>query len=171
MKKPQETNKDLTTPLYRIDAAEDHVVVHAPYNREFIEMARVVGGTYSPADKTWSFYATQKAIVEKMCAFAFEGKGTRVGMRQSIAKTMASISRSLPGAAGIAFKFGVVAVALGMNGIKGMYTLQSLAGLAKGMTPKVPRPFRPKGVGTDYGPMNIGGQELFLERSRAGLER
>lgn len=158
-------------PVYRIKEKDNRVVVHAPYNRAFIEMARAIRGSYNAKNKTWSFDTSQHPLVQKMCAYAYEGKGARSSMTQTITKAMASFSGYLPPVVGKALMFSTMAVALGMNGMQGIYTAQSISKMARSLKPSVPRAFLPEGISTDYAPMNMGGQELFLERTRARLER
>jgi len=163
--------KDQHTPGFRVEEKDDQIIVHAPYNREFIEMARAVRGSYAPETKTWAFSTSQKPIVQEICAYVFEGKRSKDGVKKSISKAMAALEKSLPPIAGKALMFSTMAVAFGMNGMKGLYTIQAISQMAKGAMPKTPRPFRPEGISTDYAPMNMGGQELFLERAHAGLGR
>lgn len=169
---PDQATEKPAAPAYRIEKDADRIVVHAPYNGTFVELARAYGGKYDVDQRTWSFPAEKKKLVEQMCAFAYEGKGPKAK------RAKASLTKALTGqmvsTLPVTLKFGVMAFAFGMKGVRGMQVAQYLFSLVAGSRDDkhpVPRPLRARGGGHGYAPMNMGGQELFLERSGIGIQR
>ncbi|MXZ58125.1 MAG: hypothetical protein F4Z16_06545 [Rhodothermaceae bacterium] len=169
---------------YHIGKRGDKIIAHVPFNKDFVEMARATGGKYSPKTKTWTFDASQRPVVQQMCEYAFEGKVSRPKMSRIVKEALRrTVARALKpadialGGLGKAGNAAAVFTALGMGGLKGVYALQQvkamfegIAGKGSGVTRIMKRPkLGPKGV--DYGPMNMGGQEFFMERMREGLAR
>jgi len=151
-------------PAWSLTEKGGQVIVKGPYNREFVDMARAIGGQFDTKSTSWSFNAEQKSVVTKMCEYAFEGKIPRKAMNDVFKDAMSNIAQSLPGwgkALATGGKIVGLLAAYGYSGQRGISTTMTMMNLAAGSLPKLKAP----GLIGDT-PMNAGGHVAFLEQMK-----
>ena len=149
-------------PSWSLEETGDHVVVKGPYNREFVDMARAIGGNFDPESKSWTFNRDQKVVVTKMCKYAFDGTVPRKSMKEAFSQAMSKAAAALSGwgkAAMVVGKVGALLASYGYSGNRGMSTTMSMINIAAGTLPKP----KPDGL-IGNTPMNAGGHVAFLEQ-------
>lgn len=155
--KQQETDSP-----YKIEKTPEGIVVTAPYNADFVKMARKVGGKWDQSEKTWTFPEERHKLVIKMCDHCFSDK-KRPGQAEELFKAVREIAQTFTPGMVRAVRFGAMAVGFGINGMRGIAETRRLMGAP-------PERVRRDGVSTDFKPSNMGAREWAFERGM-GLGR
>ena len=159
------------TRKWRIETRGDLIFVHAPYNRQFVELARAMEGEWNKEEDSWGFDKRRRQLVEEMCAYAYDGKRPRKKARdhlEDLSRGVGRCAKGLPRAGWFATRMSVILVGFGMNGMRGAYT-------ARQLLPHAPKPRlgpKPRGIeGREFRPQSPTGEALHQIRAREGLSR
>jgi len=157
-------DKENKPPAYTINATAAGVVVTSPYNQDFVQLARSIGGVWDKSAKTWTFKHKHLGLVRKMCEQCF-GDEERPREKKEVAEAVKGISEVLgvaaPGMVRVARGLAMT-IGFGVNGFRGLSDVRSLMGR--------PPQRRGEGIKTVHEHIILGGNDLAYDRG-LDLER